>query len=170
MFPTGSSVIKMKFTKYDVLAMIAESREACKRLRKLGMLRKTVATYRLKELRHLRAAKKLATWRSYGFDRCDVRDEQWVHGPLPPTPEQSTANMWAEVNALKEVISMSGKDRSRQRVESFINKLEQGTTSLTDEEFNRLERMIRGRRGRAAAHVVVTSINTAQPCSPRLHS
>ena len=34
-------VPKMKFTDCDVSAMIAESREACKRLRKLGMLRKT---------------------------------------------------------------------------------------------------------------------------------
>ena len=32
-FSTGSSVIKMKFTEDDVWAMIAESREACKRLR-----------------------------------------------------------------------------------------------------------------------------------------
>ena len=66
--------------------MIAESREACKRLRKLGILRKNVVTHRLKELRHLRAVEKLATWRrSYDFDQCDVRDDQWVHGPLPGT-------------------------------------------------------------------------------------
>ena len=84
----------MKFTEDDVSAMIAESREACKRLRKPGMLRKTVATQHLKELTHLRAVEKLATWRrSYAFDGCDVRDDQWVHGPLPPTPEQTTANM-----------------------------------------------------------------------------
>ena len=110
----------MKFTECDVSSMIAESREACERLRKLGMLRKTVATHRLKELRHLRAVEKLATWRrSNGFDRCDVRDGQWVHSPLPSTPEQTTANMWAEWNALNQAISMSGKDKSRQRVESF---------------------------------------------------
>ena len=45
---------------------------------------------------------------------------------------------------------MSGKDRSRRRVESFIN-----------------ERMITERRGRAEAHVVVTPIDTAQPCNPQ---
>ena len=77
-------VPKMQFTECDVSVIVAESREACKRLRKLGMLRKTVAAYRLKELRYLRAVEKLATWRSYGFDRCDVQDEQWVHSPLPP--------------------------------------------------------------------------------------
>ena len=84
------------------------------------MLRKTVATHRLKELRHFRGVEKLATWRrSYGFDRCDVRNGQWVHNPLPPTSEQTTANMWAEVNALKEAISMPGKDRSSQKVGEF---------------------------------------------------
>ena len=63
-FSTGSNVIKMKLTEDDVSAMVAESREACKRLRKLGMIRKTVATHRFKELRHLRAAENIATpWR-----------------------------------------------------------------------------------------------------------
>ena len=148
--------------------MIAESREACKRLRKLGTSRKTVATHRLKDMRHLRAVEKLATWRRRnGLDRCDVRNEQWVHSSLPPTPKQTTAKMWAEVNALKEAISMSGKCTSRQRVDSFINELEQGTASLTDEEFARPERMIRERGERAAAHVVVTLTDTSQPCNPR---
>ena len=128
------------------------------------MLKKTVATHCLKELRHFRAIEKLAARRrSDGFDRCDVRDEQWVHSPLTPTPEQTTANMWAEVNALEDEILMSGKCRSRKRVESFTNELEQGTASLTDEEFARLECMIRQRRGRAAAHVVVAPIDTVQP-------
>ena len=107
------------------------------------MIRKTVATYRLKELKQFHAVEKLATWRrSYGFDRCDARDEQWAHGPLPPTPEQTTASMWADLNVLKDVISMSGKDGSRQKVKSFINELDQGTASLTDEEFARLKGMI----------------------------
>ena len=74
-FSAGSSMIK--YAECEISAMITESREACKRLRKLGMIRKTVATHRLKELKHLRAVEKLVTWRrSYGFDRCDARDEQ----------------------------------------------------------------------------------------------
>ena len=166
-FSTGSNVMKIKFTEDDVSAMIAESREACKRLRKLGMIRKTVATHRLKKLRRLRAVEKLATWRrSYGFDRCDARDEHWVHGPLPPTPEQTTASMWADLNAQKDAISMSVQDRSRQRVASFINELERGTASFTNEEFARLKRIVE-RRGRDAAHVAVVPIDTAQPYSPR---
>ena len=82
-------------------------------------------------------------------------------------PEQTTSNMWTEVNTLKQAISMSGKERSRRRVESLINELEQGTASLTDEDFARLKPTIRERRGRAAAHGVVTPIDTAQPCNPR---
>ena len=62
---------------------------------------------------------------------------------------------------------MSGKDRSRQTVQSFVNELEQGTASLTDEELARLERMIVERRGRAAAHMVVAPIDTTQPCNPQ---
>ena len=65
---------------------------------------------------------------------------------------------------------MSGKDRSKERVESFINELEQGTASLTDEEFARPEHMIRERKGRPAAHMVVAPIDTAQPCNPRSKS
>ena len=66
-FSTGSCMIKMKYKEDDVSAMIAESREACKRLHKLYMLWKTVATHRVKELRHLRAVETFATWRgSYG--------------------------------------------------------------------------------------------------------
>ena len=71
------------------------------------------------------------------------------------------------MNALKKTISMSAKEISKQRVKSFLNELEQGTSSLTDEEFTRLERMIMERRGHAAAHVVVPPIDTAQPCNPR---
>ena len=63
---------------------------------------------------------------------------------------------------------MSEKERSKQRIESFFNELKQGTASLTDEEFTRLERMIMERRGRAAAqHVVVAPIDTFQPCNLR---
>ena len=65
---------------------------------------------------------------------------------------------------------MSGKERSKLRVESFINELEQGTASLTDEEFGRLDCMTREKRGRAAVHVVVAPTDTTQPCNPRSSS
>ena len=49
-------------------------------------------------------SRKLATWRrSNGFDRCEARDGQWIRSALPPSPEETTASMWAEVNAIKKV-------------------------------------------------------------------
>ena len=103
-------MVKMKYSEDEMSAMIAKSREACKRLRKLGMIRKTIATHCLKELRHLRAVEKLTTWRrTYSFDRLEDGDDQWFHGPLPPTPEQITASMWSDLNALKDAILISGK-------------------------------------------------------------
>ena len=65
---------------------------------------------------------------------------------------------------------MSGEERSRRRVESFINELEQGKASPTDEEFTRLKHIIMKRRGRAAAHVVVAPSDSAQPYSRRSRS
>ena len=67
---------------------------------------------------------------------------QWIHSPLPTTPEKTTTSMSADVNSLKKEISMSEKERSKQRVESFLDDLEQETTSVTDEEIARLKRMI----------------------------
>ena len=161
-FSTDSSMVKMNYTEDKVSATIAESREACKRLRTLGMIRKTVATHHPTELRHLPAVETLATSRrTYGFDRLLDCDDQWVHGPLPPTPEQTTASMWADLNTLKDAILMSGKERSRQRVNGFINEIDQRTASLMDEEFAMLKRMIVERRGRDAAHVTVAPVDIA---------
>ena len=146
--------------------MLAKSREARKHLRKLGMVRKAVAAHRLKELRHLHTVENIATWRrAYGFGRLEDGDDNWVHDPLPPKPEQITASMWPDLNALKDATSLSGKDGSRQKVKSFINEVGQGAVSFTDEEFARLKRFVE-RRGRHAAYVTVAPIDTALPCSP----
>ena len=134
------------------------------------MIRKTAATHRLKELRHLRAVEKLATWRrTHGFDRLEDGDDQWVHGLLPPTPEQTTASMGSDLNALKGAISMLGKERSRQRVKSFTNELGRGTASFTDVEFAMLKQIVE-RWGRDATHVSFAPVDTAQTCSPRSRS
>ena len=71
----------MKYSEDDMSTMATKSREAGKHLRKLGKIMKTVATHRLKKLRHLHAVEKLATWRrTYGFDRLENGDNHWVHG------------------------------------------------------------------------------------------
>ena len=112
--------------------MLAESREACTRIRKLIMVWKTVITHRLKELEHFPALEKLAAWkRSDSFDWCNVYDGQWFHSRLPATPEETTAIMWVDVNALKKEISLSEKEKSKQRIEEFVNELEQRVASCS---------------------------------------
>ena len=71
--------------------------------------------------------------------------------------------MWADVNALKKEILLPEKEISEQRVESLLNEIE----GYTDEELERFECIFMERRGRAAAHVVVAQIGTAQPSNPR---
>ena len=88
---------------------------------------------------HLRALEKLAAWRSsHGFDRCDVYNGQWFHSQLRPAPEETNASMWADVNALKKEIPLSEKERSEQRIENFLNKIE----GCKDKELARFKRII----------------------------
>ena len=88
-----------------------------------------------------------------------------VHSLLPPTWEETTPSMWANVNALKKEISLSEKERSKQRVESFLDELEGGIASFTDEEFVRPKRLME-RRGHTAAYAIVAPIGTTQPSNP----
>ena len=160
-------VEKRTYSEDEIEAMIHKSREECKRLRKLGRAMKTVAVHRLKELKHLQARDKLETWRrTYGLDRITGDNNQWAYCPLPPTPEQFTASLWAELNTLKDAVSMSGQDGSWQRAKRFIDELKQGTVSLSDEEFAIIKEFVES-RGRDAAHATVAPVDTAQYCSPR---
>ena len=58
-FELVAVLVKMSFTEYDIKVMLAELREACRRIRKLHMTWKTVATQRLVEMNHLRALETL---------------------------------------------------------------------------------------------------------------
>ena len=60
--------------------------------------------------------------------------------------------MWSDLNALKDAISMSGKERARQRVKSFFNEPDRRTASFTDVEIAMLKRIVE-RRGRDTTHV-----------------
>ena len=88
-----------------------------------------------------------------------------------PSPNARTdhCEYWSDLNALKDAISISGKNGSRQKVRSFINEIGQGTVSFTDEKFARLKRFVE-RRGRDAAHVTVAPVDTAHHCSTRSRS
>ena len=109
-------------------------------LRKLGKVTETVAVYRLKKMRHHQAVEKLATWRmACGFDRLAEDDNSWVHGTRRPTPEELTASVWSDPKELEDEISMPTRDGSRQRKNSFIQGIEQGTVSFSDEDSTRLK-------------------------------
>ena len=164
-----SCVIENKYSEDDISAMIVQSKEARKYLRKLGRVMKTVATNRLKELKHPQAVEKLATWRrTYGFDRL-ADDDDWVYGPRLQTPEHITASLWSDLNALKDAILISGEDGFSQRAKSFLKEIGQGTVSFTDAEFAILKRFVE-RRGRDAAHVADALVDTALYCSTRSRS
>ena len=51
-------------------------------------------------------------------------------------------------------------------MKSFINELGRGTVSFTNEEFVMIKRFVE-RRGRDAAHMTVTPVDTVQYCSRR---
>ena len=119
----GTCMVKMEYLDEQIPAVLNESRQERKRLRKLGKVVETVAAYRLKESKHFQAMEKLATWRRiYGYDR----DDSWMHGPRPLAPEQFTASLWKEVKALKEAISMSGRARPWQKAKEFLTDLSRG--------------------------------------------
>ena len=91
-----------------------------------------------------------------GFDR--VADgEDNLSRSLQPTPEEYAADLRAELNTLKDAISMP-----RQKVSNLINAIEQDKVS--DEEFAVLKRLVE-KRGREATQVNVTSVDTVQHCS-----
>ena len=140
-------VVKIEYSKEEISTVLAESREARKHLQKLGRVMKTVAAHRLKELKQLQAVGKLATWRrTCGFDRLAEGDDSWVHGPLPLTPEYLTVSLWSDLKELKNAISMPVRDGSRQREKSFIEGIEQGTVSFSDDKFAMIKRFVK-RRG-----------------------
>ena len=49
----GRRMVENKYSEEEISAVLAESREVRKHLRKLGRVMKTVTAHRLKELRHL---------------------------------------------------------------------------------------------------------------------
>ena len=107
-FPTGWVEIR-KCSDEELKTVLDEAREASKHSRKLGSILGIVAAHRLQQMKDLLALEKLATWRRMnGCDRVADGEDSWFHGPrsLPPTPEKNAADLWCEVNALKDAISM----------------------------------------------------------------
>ena len=156
-----TNVMKKSYSEEEIFAVLVESEQDKKSRRVLAKVAETVAAYRFKQMKDLLTLEKLAIWRRInGFDRVVDGKDNWFRGPrsLPPTPEEFTADLWAGVNTLKHAISMP-----RQKVSNLINAIEQGKVS--DEEFAILKRLVE-KRGREAAQVTVTPVDTVQYCSP----
>ena len=160
-FPNdGTCMLKMEYSEEEISAVLAESEQEQKRLRKLGKLMETAAAYRLKKLQHFQAREQLATWRrTHGYDR----DDSWVHGTRPLSSQKFTANLRSDLQELKDAISMSGRARPWQKAKELLDGLE---GDLLDEELADIKRYLE-RRSRKAAQVAVMPVSTVQHCIPR---
>ena len=150
----------MKYSEKKISVVLGASEQERNRLRKLGKVMETVAAYRLKELQHVQAMGQLATWRrTHGYDR----DDSWMHGTRPLSPQEYTASLWSDLQELKDAISMSDRARPWQKANELFDGLE---GDLSDEEFAAIKRHLE-RRSREAEHVTVTPVSTVQYCIPR---
>ena len=87
----------------ELTRMLAQTEKEYKYWRKLARVRDAVSAHRLEQMRDLLARQQLKTWRSKnGLDR----DDSWMYGARPLSPQDFTASLWAEVNELKAAISM----------------------------------------------------------------
>ena len=112
---------------------------------------KIVADHRLQKLKHFQSRKQLATWRrAYGYDR----DDGWMHGTRPLSPKEFTTNVWSELNALKDAISMP-----RQKVRNLISATER--CKVSDDDFAMFKRLVE-KRDHDAVHATIAAVDTAQ--------
>ena len=164
-FPTGVIEIR-KCSHEELKTILDEAREASKHSRKLGRVMGIVAAHRLKQMQEFLAYQELATWRRMnGFDRIVKGEQNWSHvyRSLPPTPEQYTASLWSEVNALENAISMPTEDTvTRPRQQDSLDEM------LANFEFARTKAYVekRSRDEATQVQVTVTQVNTVQHASP----
>ena len=150
----------MEYSEEEIFAVLNESEQARKHGQKLAKVTETVAAYRLREMKNFQAREQLANWRgTHGFDR----DDSWMHGTLPLSPQEFTASLWSDLQELKDAISMSGKARPWQKTMKFLDGLK---GDLPDEELAEIKRNVE-RRSRVAAQVIVTPVSSVQHCIPR---
>ena len=145
----------------ELTKMLAETEKEYKYWRKLARVRDAVSAHRLEQMRDLLAREQLKTWRSKnGIDR----DDSWMYGARPLSPQEFTASLWAEVNDLKAAISMPvrGGPSWQKYKRNIIRKIERDEVS--DEDFAVIKRLVET-RDRDAAQVIVTQVSTVQHCS-----
>ena len=154
-----TDMMEKGYTQEEIFALLFESEKNKKRRRMQAIVTETIDAHRLRKMRDLLTFEKLATFkRMNGFDRVVDGEDNWFHArSLPPRPQEFNASLRSELQKLKAAISMP-----RQKVSNLINEIEQGKVS--DEEFAVLKRLVE-KRGREAAQVTVTPVDTIQHCS-----
>ena len=150
-FPTGG--VEMGYSEDEICPILSESEQARNHRQKLAKVTETVAAYHSRERKDLQAREKLATLRRINCsDRVADGEDNWFHGPrsLPPIPEEFTASLWPEVNALKAAISTPVIDGSswQELKRNLIRRIERD--KVNDKGFAIIKRVVE-RRGREAA-------------------
>ena len=113
-----TDVMKKGYSEKEILAVLVESEQDRKRRRVLAKVTETVEAHRLQQMKDLLTLEKLAIWRRMkGFDRVVDGEDNWFHDfrSLPPTPKEFAADLWCEMNALQDSISMPGRTRPWQK-------------------------------------------------------
>ena len=164
-FPTG--VDFRKYSDEELTTMLAEAGEASKHARKRGRVMGIVAAHCLEQMKEILLYNDLAIWkRENGFDRVEAVEKNRFgdHRSLPPTPEQYYASLWAEVDALKEAISMPART-PWQKTAEFVDGLKGKLPDLELAEIKRYAEK-RCRKEAQAQMTAVTRDDAVQHCSP----
>ena len=107
-------MVQKGWTEEEVFGICFESERERNRRR----LQAIVCDHHLKQVKEFLLYNELAIWRrENGFDRVEAVEKNRFgdHRSLPPTPEQFYASLWAEVDELRDAISIPAKSRPRQK-------------------------------------------------------
>ena len=156
-------MVQKERTEEEVLGICFESERERNRRR----LQAIVCDHHLKQVKDFLLYNELAIWRrENGFDRVEAVEKNRLgdHRSLPPTPEQYYASLWAEVDALKEAISMPART-PWQKTAEFVDGLK---GKLPDWELAEIKRYVekRCRKEAQAQMTAVTRDDSVQHCSP----
>ena len=158
-------MVQKGWTEEEVFGICFESERERNRRR----LQAIVCDHHLKQVKEFLLYNELAIWRrENGFDRVEAVEKNWFgdHRSLPPTPEKYYAGLWAEVDVLKETISMLART-PWQKTAEFVDGLK---GKLPDWELAEIKRYVEKRcrkKAQTQAQMIAKPVATVQQhCSP----
>ena len=158
-------MVQKGWTEEEVFGVCFESERERNRRR----LQAIVCDHHLKQVKEFLLYNELAIWRrENGFDRVEAVEKNRFgdHRSLPPTPEQYYASLWAEVDALKEAISMPAR-APWQKTAEFVDGLKGKFPDWELAEIKRyMEKRCRKEAQAQAQMTAVTRDDAVQHCSP----